>query len=158
MPYAAGCSSIRAMTKQPKKPGRPPMGAEGYLAKYAPAVADIRAGMYVREVMERHGICNPTVCLIRRAMRAAGWVPQVRPPKVRVYVPRPHRPPLTPAELVGRHAEVAFWLRAGNRSFAWIAARTGKSGNTVRLVMRLLIAMGEEVSLAKGGPTGSAVT
>ena len=103
------------------------------------------SNMSVREVMERHGLSKPTVGLIRQAMMAAGWVPPVRPPKVRVYVPRPHRPPLTPAELVGRHAAVVFWLRSGNRSIAWIAARTGKSGNTVRLVKRLLIAMCEDV-------------
>ena len=158
--HASGvCLNSRAMTKQPKKPGPKPMSAEDYLAKYQTAVEDIRAGMFVRQVMERHGISNPTVCLIRRAMREAGWVPPVKPPKARVYVPGPPRPPaLTPAELVGRHADIAFWLRAGNRSIAWIVDRTGKSGGTVRLVKRLLIAMGEEVTLAKGGPTGPAAT
>lgn len=147
------------MTKRAQKRGPKPLGADGYLAKYQAVVRDFRAGASVREVMERHRLSNPTVCIIRRAMKAAGWVQPRKPPKVRVYVPRPPRPPpLTPADLVERHADVAFWLRAGNRSIAWIAVRTGKSDNTVRLVKRLLIAKGEKITPAKGGPIGSAVT
>lgn len=122
-------------------PGRRPIPADIYLVRWSAVVESLKAGLSIKEIHAKHGICAETVRHIRRFMVERGWtIPQRKRPKA--VKPKPPKPRMTGTDLIRKYPGVVRSLRKG-KTMKQASALAGVSINTICIVRRALIAQGE---------------